>query len=93
LFETFGVVLIEALVCGKPIIATACGGPEDIVTPNNGILVEKNSVDALGTAMKKMYNTIDQYNPLELRAHCISKFGEKVVISSLVEIYKSVLSI
>jgi glycosyltransferase involved in cell wall biosynthesis len=93
LFETFGVVLIEALACGKPVIATACCGPEDVVTPDNGILVEKDSVDALGTAMKKMYNTIDQYNPHEIREHCISKFGEKAVISSLVEIYKSVLSI
>ena len=38
-FETFGVVLIEALACGLPLIATKCGGPEDIVNRQNGILI------------------------------------------------------
>lgn len=41
--ETFAVVAIEAMFRGKPVIATKCGGPEDILTNENGILVENDT--------------------------------------------------
>jgi len=38
--ESFGIVQLEAMACGKPIVATRNGGSEEIVTENTGILVQ-----------------------------------------------------
>lgn len=42
--ETFGIVLIEAMACRKPVLATDIPGPRDIVIPgHNGFLVPPNN--------------------------------------------------
>ena len=37
--ETFGVVYVEAMMMGLPVIATVCGGPEEFVQKTDGLLV------------------------------------------------------
>ncbi|WP_026662057.1 glycosyltransferase [Butyrivibrio proteoclasticus] len=56
--ETFGIVYIEALATGTPVIATRCGGPEDFVDETNGMLVPVDDVDALADAMRRMMQDI-----------------------------------
>lgn len=85
--ETFGVVLIEALALGKPIISTFSGGPEDIVSPNNGILVPPDDDTALSMALQTMYVNRDSYDPSEIRSQCLSKFGRERFYDKLSNIY------
>lgn len=89
-YETFGVVLIEALSCGKPVIATACGGPEFIVREENGLLVSPRNIAALGEAMVVMREKINSYDPILIRNDCIARFGEQVVVSKLSNIYHKI---
>lgn len=89
-YETFGVVLIEALACGIPLIATKSGGPEDIVNQANGLLVDTCSVEQLGNAMKYMFKNSINYDPLILRNEAQRKFGEKSFISSVERFYSSI---
>lgn len=92
LYETFGVVLIEALALGKPVIATKCGGPESIVTNNNGFLVEPSNVDALSEAMFKISNNYNQFNHQKLRSDCIDQFGSVAFAKKMEAIYNNALS-
>lgn len=86
-FETFGVVLIEALSLGKPIISTRSGGPESIVNHKVGLLVNKNSVEELTKAMNYIYMNYDDYDPLFLKSYCKNNFSEDVIVNRLIEIY------
>ncbi|MGH8476434.1 MAG: glycosyltransferase [Methylococcales bacterium] len=44
--EGFGNVIIESMAAGCPVIATRCGGPEDIIRDRyNGLLVEQNAAE------------------------------------------------
>jgi L-malate glycosyltransferase len=53
--EPFGLVLVEAMSCGTPVLATRVGGIPEIVTDSvNGWLVEKGDVDALGAKLLEL---------------------------------------
>jgi glycosyltransferase involved in cell wall biosynthesis len=90
--ETFGVVLIEALACGLPVIATTCGGPECIVEPNDGLLVPPNDASALASAMERMMVQRSMYSAVKLRERCLARFGEKAVTTQIADVYAKVLS-
>ncbi|BAY64656.1 group 1 glycosyl transferase [Calothrix brevissima NIES-22] len=50
--EPFGIVVIEAMALGKPVIAGNAGGPTEIITDSvNGLLTPYNDVDALAIAV------------------------------------------
>lgn len=56
--DTFGIVMLEAIACGLPVIAFNIEGPKDIITCDVGILVEKESElsDACNKALKMQIN-------------------------------------
>jgi glycosyltransferase involved in cell wall biosynthesis len=90
--ETFGVVIIESLAIGRPVIATICGGPEYIINKSNGILVKSNNTQELSDAMRSMIECFSSYNLEEISADCIHKYGPKAIGKTLVEIYLKALN-
>lgn len=78
-FEAFGVVLIEAMATGCPVISTYSGGPSHIVTQNAGLLVEPEDVDALAKAMEKIYLNYNSYIPELIRTEVIQNYTKEVI--------------
>lgn len=89
--ETFGVVYIEALSCGVPVIATRCNGPEVFVHHGNGILVPVDDEEALLEAMKSMYRNRDLYNRKQIATETAMKFSPDAVAAQLEEVYRKVI--
>jgi glycosyltransferase involved in cell wall biosynthesis len=53
LIEPLGQSLLEAMACGRSVVATCIGGPPEFVPPAAGVLVDPVDVDALAAAMRE----------------------------------------
>ncbi len=90
--ETFGSVLIEALACGTPVLATRCGGPEDIVNDSVGRLVAKEDPKALAEAIVEMTNHRDNFNSAKLREYALDKFSWEQIAHQMTDLYDKAIN-
>lgn len=91
-FETFGVVLIEALSRGKPIIATACGGPDTIVRSSNGLLCKVGDVAELAASLEQVRRNYKIYNRSAIRQEALTLYGSAQFGQRLKKKYGDILS-
>lgn len=89
--ETFGVAYIEALACGLPIIATDCGGPRDIVTNSNGLLIPINNQQALEQAITHISNQLGSYDKKAIAEDCQQRFSSNNVAKHIIQILEQTI--
>jgi glycosyltransferase involved in cell wall biosynthesis len=91
-YETFAIVLVEAMACGLPVIATNTGIAPEIVDEKTGKLVYEFTPQNFMEAMNQIAKTITQYDGLTIRNKVVNRFNETSIGQSLKAIYTNVLS-
>lgn len=89
-YETGGIVLLEAMACGLPVVATHVGALPEIVNEQNGLLVPANNVQALADAMEQCCHTYNKYNVEMLRNRIVEQYSKEKVGALLNDWYQQV---
>jgi len=92
LFETFGCVIIEAMASGKPVVVTNIGGPNEIVTPQTGILVESANAESLKNGLEYMLDNYHKYSATDISKYATENFSLESIGKRLNQIYEVYLA-
>lgn len=88
--EPFGLVALEALACGCPVVATNQGGLPDIVNDKVGSLVEVDDPFSLAEAIQmEIYSGNRAEKSSYAVRYALSSFAQDSLIDSLIDIYKA----
>jgi glycosyltransferase involved in cell wall biosynthesis len=90
LSETFSVPAAEALASGTPVIATRCGGPEEFVSTDVGLLVPPADAAALCEGLDYMLDRLHLYSRQGISQHARERFSAERVGAQLHAVYQSV---
>ena len=91
-YESFGLVIAEALSVGRPVVVTASGGPEGFVSPDLGIVVAKGDGSAIADGLTRLPEFLRSFEPSRARAAMLRSFGPDTFIEKMEALYEGLLS-
>jgi hypothetical protein len=92
-FESFGLVLVEAMVFGKPVVAMKIGGMQEIVQDGvNGFLAKPEDAAALAAALRRLIENEDlrQECGLQSRLRYEQHFSADIMVTNTIACYENV---
>lgn len=89
--EGFGLVAIEALACGTPVVATNKGGMTDFINDEVGALVDVEDDVMLEKEISKILNEEKIFNREKLSNYAKENYSQEAVTKDLIDVYKKVL--
>jgi len=95
-FEGLPNVVLEAMACGLPVIATKVGGVPDIIEHRvNGLLIPPGDSEALSAAISELFDNTTLADKLGSRARktVVEQFSLSAVADRYAELYKTLLQI
>ncbi len=90
-YEPFGLVLLEAMAAGLPVVCLDGGGNRDIIEQNkNGIMIYEQNAEAFADAILKIANDEKLYRKMsDYAVEYAKQFDIKSYADKLLELYKS----
>ena len=90
-FETFSIVTAEALASGIPVLITRCGGPEEFVTEDSGLVVPSGDEEALCRGLEYMLDHLSNFSSTKVADSVRERFSSEHVGKQLHSIYMTCL--
>lgn len=90
-FEAFGMVLIEAMACGLPVISFNCPiGPASIISNNDGFLVKEGDINGLAEKICYLIDNEDLRIQMGIAArNNVTCYKEDIIMQKWVDLFKS----
>lgn len=90
--ENFPCVVVEALCCGVPVIASDVAGINEAVNHSNGILVESENEEELLQALLKIRQDYNSYDSSSIATDATTRFGYPAISKQFDELYQTSLA-
>jgi glycosyltransferase involved in cell wall biosynthesis len=93
LFESFGVVIIEAMACEKVVLATDIGGPKDIITHEvDGYLISPQYPEKYANVINELVNNPNKYYDIAKKARkkVIDNFRNELIADKFIRIINTI---
>lgn len=90
--ENMPCVILEALCCGLPVIATKVGGIPEVVDHQNGLLIESEDEIGLQRAIIAIASGYDRFSREEISKHSQLKFSYHTIGKQISDLYDECLS-
>lgn len=88
IFETYGIAVREALLCGIPVVATDSGGVASIINMETGFLVPIKNANAVANAILELQKNRNSYTPNSIRNFVVEKEGKEVFLTKMKYFYE-----
>jgi glycosyltransferase involved in cell wall biosynthesis len=89
--ENFPCVIIEALCCGLPVVASAVGGIAEAVNAPNGILVKQGDGVALQQAILSIMDNPAQFDRPKIAAAAQSTYNYQTIANRFIDAYNEII--
>jgi glycosyltransferase involved in cell wall biosynthesis len=85
--EPYGLVVAEAMSCGTPVVAFACGGIPEIVSPRSGRLVPPNDVEAMADAIPAAL----ALSRMHVHRHAVAHCSAEAMVTAYLDLYRETI--